>query len=114
MRADRCARREQLLGDDIAFEKALLAAAVALWPGHADPALGAEPAAEIGGAVRAEVAVWAPQPGAELVGDKAAHLTPQRLTLGRQIGGIETEYAHRVRTIQARQRSCQRSPAGKS
>ena len=37
----------ELLGDDVALEEAALAAAVFLGPGHADPALGADLAAEL-------------------------------------------------------------------
>ena len=70
--ADRRAGCEQFLGDRIAFEKAALAAAIALRPRHADPAALAEAAAEIGGAVRAEIAVRGPAPGGEFVGDKLA------------------------------------------
>src|SRR5690242_9210188 len=47
MRADRRARRQQLLGDDVALEEAPLLPAIFLGPGHADPAALAEAATEL-------------------------------------------------------------------
>src|SRR5207245_6145166 len=98
--ADRGARGEQFLCNGVAFEKTALAAAVAARPGHADPAARAEAAAEIGGAVRAEIAVRGPAPGGEFVGDEFADFLAQRLAFGRRRDGIETERRAHRRTIQ--------------
>src|SRR3954447_7960977 len=101
MAADRRAGGEQLLGHDIAFEKAALGAAVALRPGDADPAARAEAAAEPGIAMRAEIAVRGPISGREFLGDEAADLFAQRLAFGRQVDRIEPEWGRHSRTLQA-------------
>ena len=78
----------ELLGDDVALEEAALLAAVLLGPGHADPALRADLAAELfavgavdAGVVRVEGA------GLDLLGEEGAHLAAQRRhSGGRRIG----------------------------
>src|SRR5690348_12850891 len=100
VRADRGASRQQFLGHDIAFEHAALAAAIALGPGHADPASRPEAPAERRRPVAAEIAVRDPETGGELAGNELAHLGPQGLAFGRQLDWVETkDGAHRRRTI---------------
>src|SRR5215831_14164004 len=113
MRADRGAGRQQLLGHDIAFEHAAPAAAIALGPGHADPATRPEPPAESRGTMAAKVAVWHPQPRRQFPGDELAHFCPQRLAFGRQLDGIETEGGTHVwRTIRRHRPTLQSGPPG--
>src|SRR5580693_274394 len=78
MRPDRGAGRQQFLSHDIAFEHAALAAAIALRPGHPDPATRAEPPAERRRPMAAEIAVRHPEAGGELPGNELAHLGPQK------------------------------------
>ncbi len=82
----------EFLGDDITLEKIAFMAAVLFRPGHADPALGADPLAEraivgvaVAGPIRDE------GPGRHLLGDEGAHLGAQRLAFGRQPDLIEAE-----------------------
>src|SRR5262245_48070715 len=89
MAPDRRTGREQFLGDDIAVEETALAAAIALRPGHADPAPFAKSAAEIGCTMRPEVAVRFPAFCRQLLGDKATNLPPQRLGLRGQLDRLE-------------------------
>src|SRR5580704_1543997 len=91
MRPDRGAGRQQFLSHDIAFEHAALAAAIALRPGHPDPATRAEPPAERRRPMAAEIAVRHPEAGGELPGNELAHLGPQRRAFRRQLDRIETE-----------------------
>ena len=76
----------------ITLEEAALVAAVFFRPGHADPAFGADAAAE-----RAIVAVAVPGPvrhegaGGHFLGEKGAHLGAKFLARGRQADLIETE-----------------------
>ena len=69
VQAHRRVGHAELLGDDVALEEAPLAPAVFLGPGHADPALGADLAAELlaVGAVDA-AAVWVEGAGLDLLG----------------------------------------------
>src|SRR2546430_16835380 len=100
MRPDRGAGRQQLLGHDIAFEHIALATAIALGPGHANPAPRAEPPAEGRRAMAAEIAVRHPEASGELPGNERANLGPQRLAFRRQIRRVEMEDdAHRQTTI---------------
>src|SRR5262245_53512460 len=92
MPAHRRIRRPEFLGDDVALTMASLLSTVVVRPGHADPALGADAAAELGivqvalpGLGRVEGA------GRHLLGDKGPHLLPQRLALRRETDLIETE-----------------------
>src|SRR5262249_55416564 len=111
MRPDRRARGQQLLGHDIAFEHAALAAAIALGPGHADPAAGAEPAAELGRPMAAEIAVRDPEASGEFAGDEVANLSPERRAFERQLDRIETESgSHRKLTIRWPRPSLQPAP----
>src|SRR5207302_3006017 len=106
---------QQFLGHDIAFEHAALAAAIALGPGHADPAASAEPPAERRRAMTAEIAVRDPKASGELAGDELADLDPQSLAFRRQLDRVEMESgSHRRPTIRlatptlqpVRSRSC--------
>src|SRR5580658_1144725 len=91
MGADRRARGEQLLGQHIALEEALLLAAVFFGPGNADPAARAEAAAELRRMTLAEVAARAPAAGGLLLDEKGAHILAQRLAFGRQGERIEAK-----------------------
>src|SRR6185437_10057932 len=86
---------EQLLGNDVAFEEALLRAAVLLGPGDADPA----PLAELAGEGRrkgipAGEAVFRLHLGQRLLQERA-HLVPQRLGFRRQMERREFELGNR-------------------
>ena len=79
----------KLFGHDVAFQLAAFMSAIALRPGHADPALGADAAAEsavigvaMAGLVRIESA------GGDFFRQERAHLGAQRLRIagGRRIG----------------------------
>ena len=90
----------ELLGDDEALEEAPLVPAVFLGPGHADPALGADLAAEllavgVGAAVRIEGA------GLDLLGEEGAHLLAQRHALGRQADRVECQLCCHVSSLTA-------------
>ena len=65
----------EFLGHHVAFEEIAFAPAVFLWPGHADPALGADAAAEL---LRMRVAVTGTvrieRTTRHLVGEERAHL----------------------------------------
>jgi hypothetical protein len=77
-----------------------LAAAIALRPGHPDPATRAEPPAEHRRPMTAKIAVRNPQPRSDLAGDELTHLGTQRLAFGRQLDRIEMEGStHRPLTI---------------
>jgi len=52
VQSDRSARRQQFLGDDVAIERGQLMAAILLRPRHAQPTLGTQLAAELGGVAR--------------------------------------------------------------
>ena len=82
----------KLLGDDVALQEAALVAAVFLGPGHADPALGADLAAELlaVGAVGA-AAMRVEGAGLDLLGEEGAHLLAQRHALGRQADRVECQ-----------------------
>src|SRR5207302_2823385 len=88
----------EFFGEHIALEIAALLPAVFLRPGHADPALGTDPTAELGilpfavpDAARIEGA------GRDLRGNEGAHLRAQRLAFGRQADLIETKLgAHAI------------------
>ncbi|MFK4511280.1 hypothetical protein ABIF81_006458 [Bradyrhizobium daqingense] len=81
-----------LLGHHIALEERAFLAAIFLRPGHAEPALGADPAGKfrrVGvfavGLVRIESA------GGDLLGEEGAHFLAQPLALLGQADRIETE-----------------------
>ena len=87
MQAHRRIGDPEFLGDDVAFQEAALPAAELLGPGHADPALGADLAAEllavaviVAGLVRIEGA------GRDLLGQERAHLAAQAPCI-REAGG---------------------------
>ena len=121
MQAHRRVGDAELLGDDVALEEALLAAAVFLGPGHADPALGADLAAELlaVGAIDA-AGVCAEGAGLDLLGEERAHLLAQRLALGRQADRVESQLGCHARLLSARQASATahrrpwRRPAGRA
>ncbi len=84
----------EFLRHDVALEEGALAAAVFLRPGHADPALGADAAAQlravlvaVAGLLRIEGA------GGDFLGEEGAHFRAQRLAFGRQADRIETRAA---------------------
>ena len=97
MRAHRRVCYAEFLGDDVALEKIALAPAVFLRPCHADPAFGADAAAE--GPV---VAVTMARPigyegaGGDLLGDKGAHVLAQRFAFARQPDLVEAEIGAHV------------------
>src|SRR5271170_8524202 len=99
MGAGRRVRRQHLLGHHIAFELRALVPAVFLGPGHADPALGADFAAELA-RERALAVMRGKGPGFLLMPQKGADLLAQFLGLGRQFDRVEAKAAgHRVLTI---------------
>src|SRR5215472_7778853 len=97
--AGRRPRRQHLFDDDVALEMRALVAAVFLGPGHADPALGADLAAEFArkrplAAIRREGARL------DLLAQKGANLFSQFLGRRWQFDRIKAEtVAHRRLTI---------------
>src|SRR6185295_12501827 len=84
-----------LLGDHVALEVAAGAAAVFLRPGHADPALRADFAAELA----VEGLPASASPGIKLTPEKFAYFLAEPNALRRQADGIEVERAaHRAAT----------------
>src|SRR5271156_4532909 len=99
MGAGRRVRRQHLLGHDIAFELGALVPAVFLGPGHADPTLGSDLAAELA-RERALAVMRGKGPGFLLLAQKRADLLAQFLGLGRQFDRVEAKAGgHRVLTI---------------
>src|SRR5205085_3554566 len=99
MGAGRCARRQHLLGHDIAFEMRALVAAVFLRPRHPDPTLGPDPSAELA-RERPLAAIGREGAGVDLLAQKGADLLAQFLGLGRQLNRIEAKAeTHRCLTI---------------
>src|SRR5208283_1651955 len=99
MRAGRRARRQHFLGYDIALEMRALVTAVFLRPGHADPALGADPAAEFA-RKRPLASVWRKGAGLRLLAQKRPHFLAQFLGLGRQLDLVEAKAeTHRCLTV---------------
>src|SRR5215472_19332406 len=90
MGAGRRARRQHLLGHDIALELGALVPAVFLGPGHADPAFGADPAAELA-RERAFAVTRDKGPSFRLLAQKRPHLLAQLLGFGRQFDWVEAE-----------------------
>src|SRR5262249_52292482 len=85
VRAGRRAVAQQLLGDDVALQEALLVAAILLGPGDADPAALAQRLAELGRAgVPACEAILGPQRRQRLL-EESSHLGAQCLGLRRQV-----------------------------
>ncbi len=101
MRARRRARRQHLLGHDIAFERRPAAPAIALRPGHADPAARTHGAAELGRELAPAAQARLERAGATLLVEEATDVGAQPLRLGRKAGRLEVEPgdAHGVRVI---------------
>src|SRR5262249_46534338 len=93
----------ELLGHDVAFQKAPLPAAIFLGPGHADPTLGAHLAAELFavGLVVADL-VRVEGAGVDLLRQEGAYFFAQRLAFGRQADRIEGELARHGASPSAR------------
>src|ERR1700730_3062492 len=90
MRPGRRARRQHLLGHDIALEMRALVAAVFLGPGHPDPALGPDLAAEF--ARKRPLAVARGKgSGLSFLAQEGTDLLAQFLGLGRQLDRVEAE-----------------------
>src|SRR6516162_11007909 len=88
--AGRCTRRQHLLRHHIALEMRALVAAVLLRPGHADPALSPDSAAEL--ARERPLAVARDKgPGLCLLAQNRPDLLAQFFGLGRQFDRVETE-----------------------
>src|SRR6516162_4969065 len=101
MRPNRRIGDAKFFGHHVTLKEAALVPAIFFWPGHTDPALGADTFAE--GAV---VRIAMPWPvrikGAfgNFLGEKCAHLLPQSIAFGRQANLIELQFpAHRDATI---------------
>ena len=99
MRARRCARRQHLLGEDIALERRAALAAIVLGPGHADPAVRADGAAEVGRESAPSLEARREAAAGALLGEKAAQLDPERLGLGRQLDRAEAERRRHCRSL---------------
>ena len=99
MRSGRRAGRQHFLRHDIALEMRALAAAIFLRPGHADPPLGADLAAEFA-RERPLAAIGGKGSRLDLLAQKGADLLAQFLGLGRQLDRIEAKAeTHRCLTI---------------
>src|SRR6516165_9599926 len=81
MRARRGARGQHLLGHDITLEMRAFMAAVFFRPGHADPALGPDPTAELA-RERALAVAGGKGPGLRFLAQTRPHLVAQFLGLG--------------------------------
>ena len=90
MRSGRRAGRQHFLRHDIALEMRALVAAIFFGPGHADPPLGADLAAELA-RERALAAVRREGAGLDLLAQKGADLPAQFLGFGRQLDRVEAE-----------------------
>src|SRR5262245_16704413 len=65
----------EFLGDDVTLQEAAFMPPVALWPGHADPALGPDLATKAGAeAVIVARLLWIVAAGGDFLGEKGAHL----------------------------------------
>ena len=82
----------EFLGDHVAFQVSAFMSAVALRPGHADPALGADAPAE-GAAVGIAILrlMRIEGTGRALLRQERAHLRAQRIAFGRQADRIEMQ-----------------------
>jgi hypothetical protein len=95
VQAHRCVGDAELFRHDVTLEEVALVPAISLRPGHADPALGADAAAEflavrvaVTGARRIERA------GGHFIRQERAHLVAQRVAFGRQADLVEVERGH--------------------